>query len=167
MSDNNLSETDSNKNKNKNNNNKENEDQGNAEDVSMSRAINTMNMNIDRKEEEEEGGEFEPRDEFDVVHTREFKARYDRLEKDWLEGHRQRNDIPDEEIKKYGDNAYILSYIKDKKDEEKEKEKNGENSKCIAFHPKYTYLYSNYDREFILPKMEKNQLISTKKMFES
>lgn len=134
MSNNKLSEADS--------NNKENEDQGNKE-------------KIENKQEEE--------DVDDVLNNSEFLVKYEKLQKQWLQGHRKEGDLDKDMVKKYGEHSYILQYILDNK--------NNKNNKTdidkMVFHPKYSYIYSKYEKDNILKLMNESQLAETQKNYES
>jgi len=119
--------------------NKENKDQGNNEQ---------------EKEQEQE--------EEDVLNNKDFETKYINLQKQWLKGHKSKNDL-DENIKeKYGEHSYILQYIL-----ENNNNQSNELQDKMVFHPKYSYSYSNYEKDNILKLMNQSQLKETEKNYQS
>jgi len=115
--------------------NKENENQGNSEI-------------IDNKEMEEECD--------NIINEKEFKTKYMKLQKQWLEGHRNEKDFNSEECKKYGQHSYILQYLLN----------NSIDNEEIVFHPTYSYSYTNYEKDCILPLMDEEKLKETQEKFQ-
>lgn len=121
--------------------NKENEDQGNRETK-------------ENKQEEIDG---------DVLNDPDFQRKYEKLQQQWLNGHRSEKDLDPDLVKKYGDHAYILQYILENNEIQKE---NGGIDKMV-FHPNYSYIYSDYEKKNILELMNESQLEETQKIYES
>jgi len=118
---------------------KENMDQGNDEVV-------------ESDDEDEYGG-------VDLLNQAEFRAKYEALQQQWQDGHRAGEEPTEEDKKKFGKHAYLLNYCF--KDDQKVQPKD------IAFHPKYSYTYTNFDKDKILPQMSVKQLKETQKKFQS
>jgi len=120
--------------------NKENDDQGNCE-VTDSKEMDVENESSD--------------EDIDcAIDDKEFRTKYDNLQKQWLNGKMNKKGLTAEELKEYGEHAYILDFAL---------EDDRVNNKDLVFHPTDSYAYTDYDKEFILPSMSPEKLEAAKK----
>jgi len=121
---------------------KENMDQGNAE-VSAAESSD---------DENEYGG-------VDLLNQTEFREKYEALQQQWQSGHRSLDELTEEDKAKFGKHAYLLNYCFRDDTEAMPAD--------IAFHPEYSYTYTNFDKDKILPQMSVAQLKATQHKFQS
>merc|ERR1712130_762472 len=104
-------------------------------------------MGKDRESEVEQNEELD-------INLSAIKKKYSKVQKKWLDG--QMGTEYDANGAENDEHSYILSYLLNEK-EVAQKE--------IVFHPTYSYSYTNYEKEGILPTLKDEELAATQKRF--
>jgi len=93
----------------------------------------------------------------------EFEDKYLDLQRQWLEGHQAESELDAQKVAKFGEHSYILQYIKS----DNEEGAGDQGQDRMVFHPTYSYSYTNYEKDCVLPLLSEQQLLETQRSYQS